>query len=275
MIKQYSILFVFLSLFLCLGCNEIPVQKYPSDSRSHPSNIVKEAQFHADNNKILVLALVASVLSSLLLFYQLIQRHKKERLLDAYEAETRLSKKVHDEIANEIYGALHFLENEDIISGGKKEKLIARIDNIYLLTRNISRETNDIDTGLRFPVQLKLMLGTYAGTSVNVIVKGISKINWTKINAAKKIVVYRILQELMVNMNKHSEATVVLIDFSADRKKVMIVYSDNGKGAGCGKLNLKNGLQNVENRIVSIGGTVIFDTKAEKGFHLELKFNGW
>ena len=223
-----------------------------------------------DNNKILTLALVASVFSSVLLFYQLTQRHRRERLLDTYAAETRLSKKIHDEIANELYTALHYIESEEVLSGVRKEKLIEQLDNIYLMTRNISRENNDIDTGLRFPGQLKLMLGTYSDTNVNVIVKGIIKINWDKIESTKKIATYRVLQELMVNMSKHSRATVVLLDFSIDRAKVKIVYSDNGVGACCKTLKSKNGLQNVENRMVSIGGNISFDTKAEKGFHITL-----
>jgi signal transduction histidine kinase len=32
------------------------------------------------------------------------------------------------------------------------------------------------------------------------------------------------------------------------------------------KINIKNGLQNVENRIHAIKGTVTFDTKSDKGF---------
>jgi len=225
-----------------------------------------------DNNRILFLALVASVFSSVLLFYQLTQRHKRERLLHAYAAETRLSKKIHDEIANELYGTLHYIENEDVVSGSKKEKLIEQLDNIYLMTRNISRENNDIDTGLRFPVQLKLMLAAYANNNVNVIVKGIAKINWDKVESTKKIATYRVLQELMVNMSKHSKATVVLIDFNTDKNKVKIIYSDNGVGSGCPKLSLKNGLKNVENRMVSIGGSISFDTQPEKGFHLTLTY---
>jgi signal transduction histidine kinase len=282
MIRKIIIVVTVFSLFMCFGCNEVrlPESKFAdnlwSNGLTFKASAIEmyEAYLYADNNKILILALVASVFSSLLLFYQLTQRHKKERLLDTYAAETRLSRKVHDEIANEIYGTLHFLENEEVISGSKKEKLIAQLDNIYLLTRNISRENNDIDIGLRFPVQLKLMLGSYSNPEVNVIIKGISKIQWERIEPTKKINVYRVLQELMVNMNKHSSATVVLIDFRIERKKIKIIYSDNGVGIRCNTLNLKNGLRNVENRIVTIGGTVTFDTRAEKGFHLELNFTG-
>jgi len=236
-----------------------------------PAHIAR-LEISKDNNKILALALMASIFSSVLLFYQLTQRHKRERLLHAYATETRLSKKIHDEIANELYGTLNYIEHEEVVSGTKKEKLIEQLDNIYLMTRNISRENNDIDTGLRFPVQLKLMLSAYANINVNIIVKGISKVSWDKIESIKKIATYRVLQELMVNMSKHSKATVVLVDFSIDKNKVKIIYSDNGVGTKCPKINSTNGLQNVENRMVSIGGSISFDTKSEKGFHLTLTY---
>ena len=245
---------------------------HDTSSKNKINERTEKLEISKDNNRILILALAASVFSSILLFYQLTQRHKKERLLDAYAAETRLSKKIHDEIANELYGTLNYIEHEDVVSGYKKEKLIEQLDNIYLMTRNISRENNEIDTGLRFPVQLKLMLSAYANDHVNVIAKGISKVSWDKIESTKKIATYRVLQELMVNMSKHSRATVVLIDVGIDKNKIKIVYSDNGIGAACPKLNLKNGLQNVENRMVSIGGSISFDDKPEKGFHLTLTY---
>ncbi len=283
MMRKITIVTLLLLLLTCISCdyNYVPevVNSENAFLKGRKSAIESFATYSGigddDNNKILALALIASVFSSMLLFYQLVQRHKKERLLDTYAAETRLSQKIHDEIGNEIYGTLNYIENEDVISGVKKEKLIAQLDKIYLLTRNISRENNDIDVGLRYPVQLKLMLGSYIDPNVNIIVKGVSKIMWHKVDSTKKIVLYRILQELMVNMKKHSKATVVLVDFSSERKKIKIVYSDNGVGIyGCPKLKSKNGLQNVENRMVSIGGTLTFDTKAEKGFHLELNFTG-
>jgi signal transduction histidine kinase len=39
-------------------------------------------------------------------------------------------------------------------------------------------------------------------------------------------------------------------------KIIYIEYTDNGKGATIEKLNSKNGLQNVENRILAIKGTI-------------------
>jgi len=280
MIKKLQ--FVIIILFMCClatSCQDsitaIDItqnEETVAPENLHEHNHQARLQTSKDHNKILLLGLITSIFSSVLLFYQLSQKHKKERILEAYAAETRISKKLHDEIANEIYGCLLFVANEEVITGTKKEKLVNQLDSIYLITRNISRENNDIDTNKRFPVQLKLMLSSYSNYGVNIIVKGISKIDWDKIEAPKKIATYRVLQELMVNMQKHSYATVVLIDFSIENKKAKIIYSDNGVGMKGVDTTISNGLKNIEQRLEAINGKAIFDTAAANGFHLTLTF---
>lgn len=229
-------------------------------------------QISSDHNKLLLLSLVFTIFCSVILYYFIRSRHKKERFMEAYSTETRIAKKVHDEIANEIYGTINYLTSDEAMPGKSKEKLISQLDNIYLLTKNISRETNNIDTSNLFPEYLKLMLTAYTTNNVNIITKGINDINWENLDEVKKIATYRSLQELMVNMKKHSNATLVLIDFTLVNKKIEIRYSDNGCGAEKDKLFLKNGLLNVENRMVSIDGNVIFDNTTNKGFHITLTY---
>lgn len=226
----------------------------------------------SDHNKLLLISLVFTIFCSVALYYFIRLRHKKERFMEVYSTETRIAKKVHDEIANEIYGTINYLTSDDALPGKSKEKLISQLDNIYLLTKNISRETNNVDTSGLYPEYLKLMLTAYTTSNVNVIIKGISDIDWESLDEIKKIATYRSLQELMVNMKKHSNASLVLIDFSIANKKIEIRYSDNGCGAEKEQLFLKNGLLNVENRMVSIDGSVIFDNNTNKGFHITLTY---
>ena len=89
---------------------------------------------------------------------------------------------------------------------------------------------------------------------------------WCSFNSNKKTIIYRVIQELLVNMKKHSQCSLVVITFNKNQNKLQIEYSDNGIGVVMDKINLKNGLQNVENRILSINGTITFDTKSNKGF---------
>jgi signal transduction histidine kinase len=107
---------------------------------------------------------------------------------------------------------------------------------------------------------------------VNILTNGIDTINWTTLEDNKKITVYRVLQELLVNMKKHSQCSLVVISFKKNEGKLQIDYSDNGVGATFEKLSSKNGLQNVENRIQSIKGTISLDTKSNVGFKVSFTF---
>lgn len=228
-------------------------------------------QISSDHNKLLLVSLVFTIFSSLLIYFLIKSRHKRERFMEAYITETRIARKVHDEIANEIYSTINYLTTEKEMSGVNKEKLISRLDDIYLMTKNISRETNDIDTGYNFPEHLKMMLTAYSDDNVNVIIKGIEDIVWNNQDSIKKIAAYRSLQELMVNMKKYSRASLVVLSFATNGKKTEITYTDNGIGISDAELFSKNGLLNVENRMASIEGNIQFDNSG-KGFHATLTY---
>lgn len=192
-----------------------------------------------------------------------------EKIKTAYDTETRIAKDIHDELANDVFNAITFTQTQPLESENKKETLIQKLDHIYTRVRGISRENNDIDTGTNYSANLKEMLSTYNTDNTNVIINNIEKVNWDDIDEIKKVTVYRILQELMVNMKKHSQAQVVVVKFDNIAKKIFIDYTDNGKGCDKNKI-IKNGLQNMENRILSIKGTITFETEPDKGFKVKI-----
>ena len=64
-------------------------------------------------------------------------------------------------------------------------------------------------------------------------------------------------------------ASVVVLKFESYANKIFINYTDNGKGCEKSKI-IKNGLQNMENRILAIKGTITFDTEPHKGFKVKI-----
>ncbi|MNF82628.1 Sensor histidine kinase ComP [compost metagenome] len=135
--------------------------------------------------------------------------------------------------------------------------------------RGISKENNRIETGVDFTNSIKEMLLAYDTNERNIIVNNLEDINWEIIDETKKITISRILQELMVNMKKHSKASLVLIKFENDHKSILIHYTDNG--IGCEKTKMiKNGLLNMESRIEAVKGTFDFDTEPDKGFKAKI-----
>ncbi|MET0759769.1 MAG: ATP-binding protein, partial [Flavobacterium sp.] len=121
-------------------------------------------------------------------------------------------------------------------------------------------------------LNLKEMMSNYSNDAVNVLVNGLDVLQNTPLETNKKITVYRILQELLVNMKKHSQCSLVVITFKKIDKKILIEYTDNGIGATPDKINMKNGLLNVENRIRTINGTLTFDKTNHRGFKVSVTF---
>lgn len=205
------------------------------------------------------------ILLGLVLFLYQRERSKKQRLLDQYATEKRLAKKLHDELANEIYLVMTQLEED------KTTPLVAdKLDHIYKLSRDMSRETQPIHTGDSFPDELALSLQTYTSSERKLILRGMESIDWKVIKPEKKIEIYRVLQELMTNMKKHSKASLVALVFKNVDKLLEINYSDNGQGVTLSPHNRGGGLTNTETRLKSMGGCITFDSAINQGFRAEL-----
>lgn len=196
---------------------------------------------------------------------------KRERLEANYSTETRISKELHDELANDVFYAMTFAGTQDLQNPVKRETLLDHLDKIYRRTRNFSKANSSIETGERFEHNLKQMLSSYKSSSTEVIIKNGNTIDWSKVQTEKKIAIQRVLQELMVNMKKHSQASFVIIGFDMDQNTLRIDYSDNGVGFSQ-QLILKNGLQNAENRIEAVNGILTFDSQTNKGFKAKILF---
>lgn len=260
--------------------NQFAKIKYDSKKEKDENLILKNQkienalQLEQQKNKSLLLTFLTIIGSafSIFLYYFLKERNKKENLKTSYDTETRIAKKLHDELANDVYQTLAFAETQDLSSTENREVLVNNLDTIYSRTRNISRENSSIETGIQFIPNLKEMMAGFNTNEVNILINGLDVIDWATLETNKKITTYRVLQELLVNMKKHSKCSLAMITFKKNENKLQIEYSDNGLGAAFEEINLKNGLLNVENRILSINGSVTFDTKSHKGFKVHIKF---
>lgn len=222
-----------------------------------------------------ILLLASIFIVAVLLFIVILKHYRaktkieKQKAINAvYDTETRISKKLHDELANEVFQVMSFAETQDLENPNKKEVLLDNLDKIYSNTRNISRENSTIDTGENFGFHLKHMLANYESDNLKVIINS-NGVDWEKVKSVNKIAIFRVLQELMVNMKKHSKCSIAIISFETKKDTLEIRYSDNGVGIG-DKLNYKNGLHNAENRINAINGTITFDEETEKGFKAKI-----
>ncbi|MBZ9730068.1 tetratricopeptide repeat protein [Salegentibacter sp. JZCK2] len=190
------------------------------------------------------------------------QKHKKEKIREIYNTETRISKVIHDELANDVYNVMSSME------AIAPTETMDKLEQIYSRTRNISRENSDITTGPGYLDHLLASLSSICPDDTRLIISGEKTIFWNELKPEKKLVIYRVLQEIMVNMKKHSQASLVALVFTEEEKRLKIDYSDNGVGSSMNSIKNGNGLQNVENRILSINGKLTFETEKGKGLKI-------
>jgi len=190
-------------------------------------------------------------------------RYKRGKIEQVYKTETRISKKVHDEVANGVYHIMTRLQD----APDADERVLDELEDIYIKTRDISKENSSLDVSKKFATVLNDLLVSYNAENIKVITRNLSKIDWNSVSDLKKIAIFRVLQELMTNMKKHSKASITVLTFEKVKKRIIIHYSDNG--IGC-ELVKGNGLQNVENRIIPLSGSITFDSKLEKGFKAKI-----
>ncbi|WP_271769467.1 ATP-binding protein [Aquimarina algiphila] len=189
------------------------------------------------------------------------QQNKIAQFEASYETETRISKRLHDELGNDIFQVMLQYQNDP-----HDPQIKDKLNSTYIRARDISRENNEFETGEAYAEELNNMLQNYAQNGIRLIVIGFDKMDWNDMDKTIKLTVYRVLQELMTNMQKHSQASLVKLMFSNTNNTLQIKYSDNGVGMAEEHVKSKNGLRNTEKRIEAIRGTLIFDSEKDKGF---------
>ena len=77
----------------------------------------------------------------------------------------------------------------------------------------------------------------------------------TTLSSEKQVAIYRILQELVQNIIKHSQASAALINLQFDLNKTTISIVDNGKGFNPALVTEGMGWKNIKDRLNYINGS--------------------
>lgn len=248
--------------------NKFAKIKYESAKRKTEIALLKTASVkkqlsieRAERFRDFSIILIMALLSIGYISYKNIRiKHNKEKIAQIYQTETHISKKIHDEIANDVYNTMTKLQGHGFRDN---EVILDDLDSIYIRAREISKEHGSIDIEDDFKNILHDLFLNFKSNNVRVITRGINKIEWELQDPLKRTTIYRVLQELLVNSKKHSDATMILVVFKVLKNKVGIEYADNG--IGC-QVKKKSGLLNVENRIYSFNGSINFESEINQGF---------
>ncbi|RWY48557.1 sensor histidine kinase [Mucilaginibacter gilvus] len=109
------------------------------------------------------------------------------------------------------------------------------------MSRNIAHEEDELSGD--FSERVSILLNAFKKPSVRPAVTGNEPELWLPVGVDIKKQMEIVLQEMMVNMNKHSKATQAFIGFSVVDNYLKIAYRDNGVGVANNKktgMGLKN-----------------------------------
>ena len=196
------------------------------------------------------------------------ERLKREKNLEVKTTALKYSKKVHDVVSNGIYQVMSEIENASEIN---KERLLDKLEIVYEKSRDISYENLTGNTDEDFKIQIATLTKSFSSETLKTIIIGNDEVLWSKIQPTLKTEIALILQELLVNTKKHSQANKIILKFEIDNNRLQMVYSDDGLGFGK-TLEKKNGLQNVETRIFSQKGNLTFGDTTGKGSNILISF---
>ena len=193
------------------------------------------------------------------------QRVQLQAERDIQENKLKLSQKVHDKVANSIYRVMSEVEHNP---GLAQNTLLDLLEKIYNISRNIAHDGPE--AAADFSERLRTMLNAFKKKSLKLGISGNTPDLWQTIDDTIKEQLLLVLQEIMVNMSKHSAASQAFVGISIVERNLLISYQDNGVGLPESKSD-GMGIQNTVSRIEALGGSVTFGSGAVKGLQIDIR----
>jgi signal transduction histidine kinase len=246
---------------------------------------------HSEEAKVYIALLIAAAVLALILIlfilatirqqkkHQQLQREKINAEIKTLENERRrVARDLHDEVAVILSIAkveLSGIEESDTVKKNSLLKACNYIDSGIEKIREIAKDLMPIALerkGLFFALQ-EFFDNVNDAHTLNI--KYSMPKNELNLLSNVQIHVYRIVQEIIHNSLKYSDASIILFDLKPDFNCIKISVSDNGKGFNQAKVIKEKdglGLHNIFSRVEMLDGDMYLDTEEGKGvnYHIEI-----
>ncbi len=212
-----------------------------------------------------VIVVVIVIFATTFWYRKKLEHQKLEAENRIKEDKLKISKRIHDVVANGLYQVMTKIEHG---VHRDEEELLDEIEYLYDQSRDISYDKPPT-AAEPFHQQIDSLLKSFISEDVDVCIEGNNAQLWADAGPQLRTDVRMILQELLVNMKKHSGATQVVLRFAESNTQLNINYEDNGKGLPS-DFHYGNGLTNTGNRINTAGGDINFANREPKGLLINL-----
>jgi len=193
----------------------------------------------------------------------------------------RFARDIHDTLGHTLTLLIALLEVSNITCGKDNEKTREKLKKALIVSREGLKEVRRSISGLApgkldsesLVNSLDKLISDFRTSEVSIdfTVDGIEG----HMNRMTLEVLYRSCQEAMTNSIRHGNARhiEVILKFNLEKLKLFIIDD----GSGCKKIKKGFGLSGMEQRIDSLGGTVVLGSDGECGFnvHIEVPLKNW
>ncbi|MFL5788193.1 MAG: GAF domain-containing protein, partial [Flavisolibacter sp.] len=206
-----------------------------------------------------------------------INHHQKELLNTKLEIQEQTYHNISEEIHDNIGQALSLIKiNINTIDLNNPELAKDKLSESKNLLTKVIQDLRDLSkllntdfiekTGLSNAIDQQLQLLNKTGLySASLHLNGVV----SKFESNRELVIFRIVQELLNNVVKHANASMIKITMDYQVNKLVITVEDNGKGFDAQiqliEENKGLGLRNIFNRISFIKGTIDIKSEPDRG----------
>jgi signal transduction histidine kinase len=193
------------------------------------------------------------------------------------EEQNRISRELHDNVMNKIYGArLQLGMLNPMTSLEAEEKRSKQIDNLQLIEQDIRSIAHDLysDVVSHFDFsELLVSCVQQATATTEFYLDCDERIDWESISGLVKITIYRIVQEALSNVSKYAEASQCFVTITQlDATSLRLTVIDNGKGFDMNQTTKGIGLKNMSTRARAVKADFTIHSSLEQGTRVECQF---
>jgi signal transduction histidine kinase len=181
----------------------------------------------------------------------------------------RIAKELHDSVAGNLAGIKLGLERLSAVNGNQEilQQVKKNIDQTYDEVRSISANLSPIKSKeIGFISFLENYLNDLQKLhSFEIELNHSIQTAFSLMDDHTKLEIYRILQELMNNVVKHSNARFIEISINEVDGSINIIVEDDGNGFDIKTVKKGMGLKNIYSRIDQLNGLVNVDSAPKRG----------
>jgi signal transduction histidine kinase len=202
------------------------------------------------------------------------ERLLTEQMIAVQEREREwIGRELHDNVSQVLTTVKLYLE---MASKQEDNPLIPRsmqlINSSIVEIRNLSHQLSSPTLGTRSLIDTINGLIETVGFSTNLVFEFDHAGYNVPLIMSQRLALYRILQEQLNNIIKHSGATRVRITLTQKNEQVLLTVRDNGKGFDSKTRSNGMGLNNITSRVKVFGGTVDIESAPQKGCLIRVMF---